>query len=144
MFIINFGLNTRFVSKETGLMRSSTGEASSTVSSCHTTRRSISKSRKRSCGVCIAQYARRDESCYRTNPACFTAKCTCSKWPNRMQVLLEFKPLILRQTMLMHEWPPSLTKHRASYSSNEDQRFRWLIMLTHYFFAGIFFYSTSL
>ena len=36
-------------------------EASSTVSSCHRARRSISKSTKRSCGVCFAQCARRDE-----------------------------------------------------------------------------------
>ena len=43
-----------------------------TASSCHRARRSISKSTKRSCGFCIAQCARRDESCGRTNRGCFT------------------------------------------------------------------------
>ena len=51
---------------------SSMSEASSTVSSCHRARRSVSKSTKRSCGFCFAQCARRDESCGRTNCGCFT------------------------------------------------------------------------
>ena len=47
-------------------------EASSTVSSCHRARRSVSKSRKRSCGFCFAQCATRDESCGRTIRGCLT------------------------------------------------------------------------
>ena len=47
-------------------------EVSSTVSSCHRARRSISKSTKRSCGFCFAHCARSDESCGRTNHGCFT------------------------------------------------------------------------
>ena len=52
--------------------RSSMSEASSTVSSCHRARRSVSKSTKRSCSFCFALCARRDESCGRTNRSCFT------------------------------------------------------------------------
>ena len=52
--------------------RSSMLEASSTVSSCHRARQSISKSTKRACGFCFAQCVRRDESCGRTNCGCIT------------------------------------------------------------------------
>ena len=45
---------------------------SSTVSSCHRARQSISKSTKRSCAFCFAQCTRRDMSCGRTNRGCFT------------------------------------------------------------------------
>ena len=67
--------------------RSSMSEASSTVSSCHRARRSISKSTKRSCGFCFAQCARKDESCGRINRGCFTTTMhlltTGSSWPRR-------------------------------------------------------------
>ena len=43
-------------------------EASSTVSSCHRTKRSISKSTERSCGVCFAQR----QGCGKSNSVCFT------------------------------------------------------------------------
>ena len=47
-------------------------EASSTVSSCHRTRWSISKSTERSYGVRFTQCVRRDESCGRANCGSFT------------------------------------------------------------------------
>ena len=70
---------------------SSMSEASSTVSSCHRARRSISKSTKRSFGICFVQCMRRDKSCGRTNCGCFTMTthlrttpwASGSSWPRR-------------------------------------------------------------
>ena len=50
---------------------SSMWEASSTVSFCYKARQSTSKSTKKSCGVCFAQCAERNESCGRANCGCF-------------------------------------------------------------------------
>lgn len=51
-------------------------ETSSTVNSFHRVKRSVSNSTKRSCCVCFAHYARKDESCGRTIRGCFTTTCT--------------------------------------------------------------------
>ena len=87
-------------------------EASSTESSCHRARRSVSKSTKRSCGFCFAQCARRDESCGRTNHGCFTTtmhllttpSASGSSWPRSTSPYcnnLPVHPILLRVTFFL-------------------------------------------
>ena len=90
--------------------RSSMSEASSTVSSCHRARRSISKSTTRSCGFCFAHRARRDESSGRTNHGCFTTTVHLSI----RQFLAEKNSLPIHLTLLRVPFFFSPSSRRSS------------------------------